>query len=62
VLCRVIAKRSDMGQSMGKAVETLFHQQFVVQLVSECANNAQNPQAQQLAAWTQKVIMDLQAN
>lgn len=52
----------DMGQAMGKAVETLFHQQFVVQLVTECANNAQNPQAQQLAAWTQKVIMDLQAN
>ncbi|KAG2798105.1 Importin subunit beta-1 [Phytophthora cactorum] len=52
----------DMGQAMGKAVETLFHQQFAVQLVTECANNAQNPQAQQLAAWTQKVIMDLQAN
>ena len=54
--------QSDMGQAMGKAVEPLFHQQFVVQLVGECANNAQNPQAQQLAAWTQKVMMDLQSN
>jgi hypothetical protein len=51
-----------MGQAMGKSVVTFFHQQFVVQLVSECANNAQNPQAQQLAAWTQKVLMDLDSN
>ena len=54
--------QSDIGQALGKAVETVLHQQFVVQLVSECANNAQNPQAQQLAAWTQKVMMDLQSN
>lgn len=51
-----------MGQAMGKSVVTFFHQQYVVELVSECANNVENPQAQQLAAWTQKVLMELQAN
>ncbi|TYZ63272.1 hypothetical protein PybrP1_010873 [[Pythium] brassicae (nom. inval.)] len=52
----------DMAQSMGKAVAELSNQQFVSQLVSECAANGENPQAQQLASWTQKVLMDLRAN
>lgn len=50
-----------MGQAIGKPVMAAFRQQFVVQLVSECANNVQSPQAQQLASWTQKVLMDLDA-
>lgn len=53
---------SDMGQSMGKAVADLSTQQFVAQLLSECANNRENPQAMQLASWTQKVLMELRSN
>lgn len=51
-----------MAQSMGAAVADLSNQQFVSQLVSECASNSENPQAQQLASWTQKVLMELRAN
>ncbi|GAB9473868.1 Importin subunit beta [Globisporangium polare] len=52
----------DMAQSMGAAVADLSNQQFVSQLVSECANNTENAQAQQLASWTQKVLLELRAN
>lgn len=51
-----------MAQSMGAAVADLSNQQFVSQLVSECANNTENAQAQQLASWTQKVLLELRAN
>ncbi|CCI43990.1 unnamed protein product [Albugo candida] len=51
----------DMGQSMGKLVPELPESVFVKTLLNECASNVSNPQAQQLAAWTQKVLAEIRS-